>query len=253
MRFYPNNGSGAAGDKILLDNISVTKVPSDMSYFGSIVSGYDANSINQLDDTAVSTWTDSYGSNDGTSSNSALTRLKIVNTVKEVDFTGGLFDLGTFTGLDFIPDTDNFSIVVDMGSRQTTATDQSVLRKADLAGIKNQLSFTFDNGGGGTMRPAWGATTSFFGAFTNENVQIVTFDSTAGTVAEVKWYQNGVLQGTNDITSFSNTSNQAVNVGLGGRVIDGANSLDGSLRGVYIYDEVLDQTAVTNIQSFLRP
>jgi len=26
MRFYPNNGSGAAGDKILLDNISVTKV-----------------------------------------------------------------------------------------------------------------------------------------------------------------------------------------------------------------------------------
>jgi len=235
------------GSKLIFDNSSS---PSDMSNFGSIVSGYEADSVVGVDGDPISTLVDQYGNNDGTSSNSAQTTLEIVSGEKEIDFSGGHFNLGQPATLNFLPQG-NFSFVWQLGSRVTSATDQYLIGKRVLA--LEQYTIVLDSAAGGEIRSHIG--NDFIDtniSYSANDIFVMTWDSTGGTEGTFTLYKNGVSVYTENPVGLSNTERLG-DIALGDIDTGGGTGVnyDGSIKGFWIYGGALDQTSVTNIQTFL--
>jgi uncharacterized protein YjdB len=248
ITFTSNDGSFT--DTSVITITAVATVPS-MADFGSIVSGYIAEDLTQTGQGAfIATWEDSFGSNDGTSTDSTKTTLNLDNGFKEVLFNGAMFDLGTASDLNFIPTKDPWTCVFHVGS----ALDSSVVNIIFAIGSggvsSRQYSIYVHYNGGGKMRAEYGgeyATSSIL--VRPDDVIAVVYDPNISTNGTVTMYKNGSQGYSSELPGLPSDDDEPYNPFIGGR--SNASSFDGSLKGLYIYDEALDSTAVSNIQAFL--
>ena len=232
--------------------VTITAVAvASMADFGSIVSGYIAKDLTEtVQGDSILTWEDSFGSNDGTSTDSTKTTLNFDNGYKEVLFNGAMFDLGTASDLNFIPTEDPWSCVFYVGS----ALDSSVLNIIFAIGSgavsSRQYTIYGHYNGGGKMRASYGgeyATSSIL--VRPDDVIAVVYDPNISTNGTVTMYKNGSQGYSSELPDLPSVDDEPYNPFIGGR--SNGSSFDGSLKGVYVYDEALDSTAVSNIQAFL--
>lgn len=222
-----------------------------MSDFGTLVSDMVVDDMAETaQDATVSTWYDSYGSNDATSLNSALTTIDIVSGDKQIFLDRGVFNFGKPASLDFVPTVNSFTFVIQLGDFTADASNRTLISKAGNTSGSRQYQFYIDDEErlfaylGGDPYNSYEFTVS-----ANDILQIV-YDTSVGAQGTLYYYLNGVLEDSFTIAT-ANTSSQNYNVNIGARN-DIQDIFLGNMKRVSIFSNPIDATNLASMTTYLN-
>lgn len=227
----------------------------DMSLFGSIVSGWQMSGISEVNQgDPIMDWEDSYGTNDGTKNLKSVAYLDITAKGREVfvDYQAGGkyggFNFSEPSNLDFNPLTDDFSIVLYTGNTMEAGSPLlgwSGYTYPNINDTKYSMFYKLDN----NLEVNIGNSSTTI-ATDVANYKIVTISYTSSNTTLLT-YVDGILIQTNVISPVNvTTASRGFDIG---QLNGGATNSMGHFLGVWIYNEALGQTAITNIQNHLNP
>ena len=212
-------------------------LPSTVSYWNP--DSIDVNAVNQND--TISLWSDVVSGNNGTATGAQRPTLNIVGgTTKEVLFDGSSqwLNVGTPANLNFLPNINNFSCVVKVGS--VPPVTGYYLSKASSTSSNRNYGFFESSGASGTS-VLLGGTSSFTGVDAAANDLLIWTVNGNNIIVR----RNGV-----EIGNFinNNTGNSDVDINIGGRS-NGGFLNNGSISRLAMYNAVLTPTQIAAIEA----
>lgn len=209
---------------------------------GNLVSLWDNISIDSSatsEGDAVATWTDTKGDNDASGGTSPELHLGTKGGARQVTFNGtsDWLNVGQPANLDFVPQTDEFSIVARLGDNPPTTG--YIISKAPADTGTRQWGFIKSDSGGNYIAYVGGQAynSSAISSVANQ-LLVITVSTTT-----IKMYADGVEIMN---TALLGTATNSNNVNIGSRT-DGGFLLDGDLDFIAVYNKELSASDLNTI------